>query len=251
MSRDDQKDNHVALPDDPITPGERDQAASLASRIDDLISGRDLPPAMAADERILVETAAMVRASTREVALSPARRDALIADALSQVLPVRLKPVTMASLVPGEDQAAEAEAEARQAKEAAGARGAAVVATPGSGGPTRGQSEDTPEGANRDELGAYRRRRLGRILPWTIATMASAAALLLLLLRPPAPAGPAVAISEPPMAALSEIHRSRPADVLIGQIARTDADRASDRIDVIFADRMTGYRELQLRGGIR
>ena len=39
---------------------------------------------------------------------------------------------------------------------------------------------------------------------------------------------------------------SRPADPLIGPIAREHAGDASTRIDTIFADRLDGYREREL-----
>ncbi len=43
--------------------------------------------------------------------------------------------------------------------------------------------------------------------------------------------------------------KSRPADALIGAIARERAGDAATRIDTIFADRLDGYRERRLRGG--
>jgi hypothetical protein len=86
---------------------------------------------------------------------------------------------------------------------------------------------------------AARRRRW---VPWAIAgtTSVIAAAALALWLRAPA-------ASRPPANWMS-----RPADLLIGPIARERAGDASARLDHIFADRMDGYRERRLaRGGKR
>ena len=87
-----------------------------------------------------------------------------------------------------------------------------------------------------------------RILPWAIATgssLVAAAAIALLLIRTPQQA-PAAAAATP------QEWTSRPADPLIGPIARERAGDASARIDTIFADRMDGYRERRLsRGGKR
>ena len=83
--------------------------------------------------------------------------------------------------------------------------------------------------------------------PWAItgvASLVAAAAILLLLVRAPkhAPVPPTTPTA----------WTSRPADPLIGPIAREHAGDASARIDTIFADRMDGYRERRLsRGGKR
>ena len=86
-----------------------------------------------------------------------------------------------------------------------------------------------------------------RLLPWAISAVSvavAAAALLVLWLRAP---GHSVAT----IAAAPPAHwTSRPADPLIGPIARDQAGDASSRIDFIFADRLDGFRERQLaRGG--
>lgn len=87
-----------------------------------------------------------------------------------------------------------------------------------------------------------------RWLPWAItgaSTAIAAAAIALLVIR--TPAQHAVAVSEPPAT-----WTSRPADPLIGPIARERAGDASARIDTIFADRMDGFRDRRLsRGGKR
>ncbi len=90
-----------------------------------------------------------------------------------------------------------------------------------------------------------------RWAPWIIAgtsTLVAAAALAILWLRPaPAVRGEPAARSAVPTAWLS-----RPADALIGPIARDHAGDASARIDTLFADRLDGFRAQQLaRGGGR
>ncbi len=72
-------------------------------------------------------------------------------------------------------------------------------------------------------------------LPWiaaTIATAIAAAAIALLVARParPAPAAPPVAVRHTP-------------DQLVGVITRDRAGDAAARIDVIYADRLDGWRE--------
>ena len=87
-----------------------------------------------------------------------------------------------------------------------------------------------------------------RWVPWAIAggsSMIAAAAIAMLLVRTP-PQAPMAASSEPP-----STWTSRPADSLIGPIAREHAGNASARIDTIFADRMDGFRDRRLTGGGR
>jgi hypothetical protein len=96
------------------------------------------------------------------------------------------------------------------------------------------------------------RARARRWAPWAVAatTTLVAAAAVLLWLRAPAkvaavPATAAASVSVP------TTWKSRPADPLIGVIARERAGDASTRIDTIFADRLDGYRERRLQGGER
>ncbi|HMG54492.1 MAG TPA: hypothetical protein VK601_13440 [Kofleriaceae bacterium] len=89
------------------------------------------------------------------------------------------------------------------------------------------------------------RGRGRRWAPWIVAgasTLVAAAALAMLWLRPPAPSGGA------PIgrAAVPAEWRSRPADALIGPIARDRAGDASARLDTIFADRLDGFRARRL-----
>jgi hypothetical protein len=84
-----------------------------------------------------------------------------------------------------------------------------------------------------------------RSAPWVVAgasTLVAAAALLVLWLR----------LAEPPRgapigrAAVPVEWTSRPADALIGPIARDRAGDAGARIDAIFADRLDGFRTRRL-----
>lgn len=87
-----------------------------------------------------------------------------------------------------------------------------------------------------------------RWVPWAIAgasTLVAAAAVLLLWLRG-APAQHHADVAHAPMPARV---LSRPADALIGPIPRDRVGDASTRIDAIYADRLDGYRELQLARG--
>jgi len=84
------------------------------------------------------------------------------------------------------------------------------------------------------------RARARRWAPWVVAgasTLVAAAALAMLWLRP--------ADRRPPTGVPVE-WTSRPADSLIGPIARDRAGDASARIDAIFADRLDGFRARRL-----
>lgn len=90
------------------------------------------------------------------------------------------------------------------------------------------------------------RNRVLQALPWAVTAIAAAAAIFLYISRPTDRATTA-----PPVAAAVEVdtaHRSRPADALVGEITRDKAAAASSRIDVIYADRMNGFRDMTLRG---
>jgi hypothetical protein len=81
-------------------------------------------------------------------------------------------------------------------------------------------------------------------VPWAItgaSTLVAAAAMLVLWLR-----APEKQIVVEPVAQVPTSWTSRPADPLIGPIAREDAGDASARIDYLFADRLEGYRERRL-----
>lgn len=91
------------------------------------------------------------------------------------------------------------------------------------------------------------RGRAKRWMPWAVtavSTMVAAAAVLVLWLRAPEPT---TVIQE--TAQVPASWTSRPADPLVGPIAREHAGDASSRIDYLFADRLDGYRERRLSGG--
>lgn len=86
------------------------------------------------------------------------------------------------------------------------------------------------------------RGRMARALPWSVAAVAAAAALLLAISRPgpaPVPVDEAIVVS----VSVPEHQRSRSADRLVGRIPRAAAGDASSRIDMIYADRLDGFRE--------
>jgi hypothetical protein len=253
MSSDDRKDDqtppharpHAAGQDADVHPGEQPetmpetmadareqaQAASFAALLDRLTTGLALPPAMTAEERTLVETAGMVRASARPVALAPERQSALIEEALHAAL--------------GRGGAGN-----RAHAGSKGIHGAAPERVP-SRAPGRDQSRpdrsDTSDAPAPIDLGERRRGRYFRALPWAMASVAAALLLVLWQSRTGrlSPAAPTVVAQRAP---LDTVHRSRPADVLIGEIPRSRADAARTRIDMIYADRLIGYRDLRLRG---
>lgn len=85
-----------------------------------------------------------------------------------------------------------------------------------------------------------------RWVPWAIATgsaLVAVAAVLMLWLR-----GPERVTVPPDVATVPTTWKSRPADSLIGPIAREQVGDASARIDAIFADRLDGYRDRTLTG---
>jgi hypothetical protein len=89
------------------------------------------------------------------------------------------------------------------------------------------------------------RARARRWAPWTIAgasTLVAAAAVATLWLRTPPKAASSAAVA-PVAASMPASWRSRPADPLIGPIAREHAGDAGARLDFIFADRLEGFRE--------
>jgi len=88
--------------------------------------------------------------------------------------------------------------------------------------------------------------RSRRVAPWAVAgasTLVAAAAVLALWLRGPSTVEVVEVEAE---ADIPTSWTSRPADPLIGPIARAQAGDASARIDYMFADRLDGYRERRL-----
>ncbi len=91
------------------------------------------------------------------------------------------------------------------------------------------------------------RGRAKRWMPWAVtavSTIVAAAAVLVLWLRAPQQT---TVIQE--TAQVPASWTSRPADPLVGPIAREQSGDASSRIDYLFADRLDGYRERRLSGG--
>ena len=91
------------------------------------------------------------------------------------------------------------------------------------------------------------RGRARRWVPWAVAaasTLVAAAAIILMLLRTPQQTTVVHETAQVPVS-----WTSRPADPLVGPIAREHAGDASSRIDYLFADRLDGYRERRLSGG--
>jgi hypothetical protein len=83
-----------------------------------------------------------------------------------------------------------------------------------------------------------RRGWLRRRGPWMVAAMSAAVAIVLVLADP-------VRKQEAPPAAKA----ARPTpDQLVGRIDEKDSGDASRRLDVLYADRLTGYRSTKLGG---
>lgn len=209
----------------PADAREQAEAASFAALIDRLTTGQALPPAMTTEERVLVDTAGMVRAAARPVALATERQRALIDGVLERA----------------RDRGA-----SKPAQVGIGSSDRVPSRAPG-----RDQSRPHPgDSGDIVDLGERRRGRYLRALPWAVAMASVAAALLLALWQsrsgPLAPQAPTVVAESAP--GLDTVHRSRPADALIGEIPRPRADAARARIDMIYADRLVGYRDLRLRG---
>jgi len=83
-------------------------------------------------------------------------------------------------------------------------------------------------------------------VPWALtgaSTAIAAAAMLVLWLR-----APETRVVHETTAQTPTSWTSRPADPLIGPIARENAGDASARIDYLFADRLEGYRDRRLSG---
>lgn len=219
MSRSTSSDDRrgdIPPPDAPPDPGEQAQAESFGRLVDRLLMDEPLPPVMTSDERALVDIAAVVRACTGTPRLDALRQQAVINEVMARASRAARPSLRVAP-------------------------GASIEAAPPA---PHGQGSG---GGAAPRPGRSRRGRFQRVLPWSVAAISVAAALLLALRTPRAPARDASARAEPPR--LDAMHRSRPADGLIGEIPRQRSAAASDRIDMIYADRLMGYRDLRLRGG--
>jgi hypothetical protein len=198
---------------------ERARAASLARLVDGFLAGRPAPPALEAEERELVETAALLRGALGAEVSTAAALALAPAPAPAPAPALEPAPAPAPVLAPAPAPAA------------------------GSASPdTRAASASITASATASVTAAAAPRRptLRRAAPWALAAAAIAAALLLAVTRP----GPAAA----PLPA--EL-RSRPADRLVGPIERRLAAAAARRADLVYADRLAGYRQLVLRPGAR
>ena len=238
MSNDDDIDRPDRPGDDdegPITPAEQAHAESFGRLVDGLLHGEPLPPAMDSDDRALLEVATVVVASSRPVELDGERVKRLV------------------------DQALEGAVIGRGAGDRAARTGPMPAAAPAAvfrPGHRDQRDDDLAERSATDlRIRRRRRARAARALPWAVASLAAAAAIVLFMVRMPQrtgepPVGTAETAGQDPATAplrLGAMHRSRPADPLFGRITRDEADHARERIDVLFADRMDGYRDLAFR----
>lgn len=225
MTRDDDDRDEDA----PVTPGEQSRAEAFGRWVDGLMAGEPLPPAMDSEDRAMVEAATVVMASSHAVELSPERTRRLVDQALEAAVLGR----TRAPRGPAADLPPTTSQEAPR------------VAITSQIPVTGGRGEDRAAGSATD-LRSTRRRvdRVVRTVPWVVAITAAAAAVIFFLVRP----GDRE-VAEKPRAELrlSVSNTSRPADPLVGVIERSATDRARERIDIIFADRMDGYRDLTIR----
>jgi len=230
--------------DAPVTPAELARAEAFGRWLDGLAAGDPLPPAMDSDDRALLETATMVMASSHAVELAPERARSLIDEALESAVLGRSGDADADALAD-----ADAETDVDLGMFAGGRvparRPVAVRAVPPVAG--AGDARDSAAASSTD-LVTVRRKRADRVLrnlPWAVASLAAAAAVILFVTRPAVDHAARETPARP--LRLGVANTSRPADSLIGIIARKDAGLASERLDVLFADRMDGYRDLTLR----
>ena len=227
MTRDDDDRDDDA----PVTPGEQSRAEAFGRWVDGLMAGEQLPPAMDSEDRAMVEAATVVMASSHAVELSPERTRRLVDQALeAAVLGRKRAPRGPAADLP-----------------ATTSQDAPRVAVTSQIPVTRG-GDDRAAASSATDLRVTRRRvdRVVRTVPWVVAITAAAAAVIFFLVRP---GDRDREVAEKPRAELrlSVSNTSRPADPLVGVIERGSSDRARERLDIIFADRMDGYRDLTIR----
>jgi hypothetical protein len=224
MSRDDRDRPGDLDREAPATPAEQARAEAFGRYLDTLGAGEPLPPAMDSDDRALLETATMVLASNHAVELGPDRTRSLV------------------------DQALEAAVLGRQMPGADGSRVAPLRRPHAGTAQVAADDRDRAADSSTDLVRARRRRadRVIRNVPWAVASLAAVAAVVLFVTRSPTTPINETARRDVPVR-LQVANTSRPADPLVGIIARRDAGRARERIDLVFADRMHGYRDLMLR----
>lgn len=128
------------------------------------------------------------------------------------------------------------------------ARKSALIeeALAGATGATRADFDEQAP-SDLDRARARRRRGVGVAV---LGFIAAAAAILLVWRAPP---GPRTANQGPGQESvviqlqLPTAEQSRPSDALIGQISQSESGQAGERLEVLYADRMAGYRALQYR----
>ena len=215
--------------DGPVTPGEQTRAEAFGRLVDGLLAGDALPPAMDSEDRALVEAATVVMASSRVIEPAPERTRRRVAQALEAAILRRRGDTPRAETPPA---------------------GVLPLARPDT-------AEDDPNERSVTDVTTRRRRRgdqIARVLPWAVASLAAAAAIVLFVARPPHKERTGVESAEvapaPPDdrdVPLDVTHTSRPSDPLVGPFAEAERGKATQRIDLIFADRMAGYRDLAFR----
>ena len=211
--------------DGPVTPGEQTRAEAFGRLVDGLLAGDALPPAMDSEDRALVEAATVVMASSRVIEPAPERTRRLVDQALEAAILRRSGDAPRAETPPA---------------------GVLPLARPDT-------AEEDPNERSVTDVTTRRRRRgdqIARVLPWAVASLAAAAAIVLFVARPPqkertgVESAEVVPVAEVP---LDVTHTSRPSDALVGPFAEAERGKATQRIDLIFADRMAGYRDLAFR----
>ena len=228
MSR---RDDDIGKDDGPISPGEQARAEAFGRLVDGLLAGDALPPAMDSEDRALVEAATVVMASSRAIEPAPERTRRLVDQALEAAILRRSGGGAVTSVESADESA--------------------PVLSP----VPRDLADEDPNERSVTDVTTRRRRRgdqVARVLPWAVASLAAAAAIVLFVVRPPHKDGTGAETAEVAPVVdrevpLDVIHTSRPADPLVGPLAEADRGKATQRIDLIFADRMAGYRDLTFR----
>ncbi len=214
--------------DGPVTPGEQARAEAFGRLVDGLLAGDALPPAMDSEDRALVEAATVVMASSRAIEPAPERTRRLVDQALEAAILRR-------------------SGGAPQATDSGEHRAASPM--------TLLPPEDPSERSVTDVTTRRRRRsdQVARVLPWAVASLAAAAAIILFIVRPPQKERATDETAEVAPRAevpLDVTNTSRPADPLVGRIGKADRGKATERIDLLYADRMAGYRDLEFRRAV-
>jgi len=218
------------------TAEELARAASLARLVDRMSAGEPPPPAMPAEDRLLLDAAAMIHAAHQPRPLSARKVNEVVAAALAQpdAEPRRISRRAGPALIPFP----------------AGARREAATTT------ALGDSDAAaaPERSSASGIDLRPRSTRLRVMVGTVV-LAMAAALALWVwsarqnrLGTGRPGGAGLATG----GGLGQKLRSRSAGSLLGgPIASAESGNARARMDLVFADRLSGYREVVFRGRAR